>query len=255
MKCRRIDGTFSSFSAALSLPHPRDLSGSPGQPLLLSFVGAGGKTTALFQIAREQYEEGHRVLVTTTTHMQRELSGFFPGAEAFFASSADQASLLLEEKRFAVLGSPVENGKISWPGDTAFSQVRSLADRILVEADGSRGLPCKFPAKWEPVIPPDTDRILVLTGMSAIGKMPRESCHRYELAETFLKKPETSLPLCPKDLAALLVHGYLEPLRRRFPPDAVIPVWNQADTPLLQEEALRMLRTMGETGGIVSVLK
>ena len=37
---------------------------------ILSIVGAGGKTTSVFKIAREQEAMGKKVLVTTTTHME-----------------------------------------------------------------------------------------------------------------------------------------------------------------------------------------
>ncbi len=38
----------------------------------IGLVGGGGKTTALFRLAREALEAGLRVIITTTTHMKME---------------------------------------------------------------------------------------------------------------------------------------------------------------------------------------
>ena len=42
---------------------------------VVAFVGAGGKTSALFRLAHELRAEGWRVLTTTTTRMAREELG------------------------------------------------------------------------------------------------------------------------------------------------------------------------------------
>ena len=38
---------------------------------MIAFVGGGGKTTLIYELARELESVGKRVLVTTTTHMLR----------------------------------------------------------------------------------------------------------------------------------------------------------------------------------------
>jgi probable selenium-dependent hydroxylase accessory protein YqeC len=40
----------------------------------------------------------------------------------------------------------------------------------LIEADGARHLHLKAPADWEPVIPPLVDLVIVVVGLSALGK-------------------------------------------------------------------------------------
>ncbi|MFQ9395895.1 MAG: hypothetical protein ACLR2E_20080 [Lachnospiraceae bacterium] len=45
---------------------------------------------------------------------------------------------------------------------------------MLVEADGSRRLPLKYPNATEPVVPEDTDLILAVTGLSAPRKRSGE---------------------------------------------------------------------------------
>jgi probable selenium-dependent hydroxylase accessory protein YqeC len=46
----------------------------PGKPCLVSLVGAGGKTSSMFMIARELASSGRKVLVTTTTNIALEES-------------------------------------------------------------------------------------------------------------------------------------------------------------------------------------
>lgn len=66
-----------------------------------------------------------------------------------------------------------------------------------------------------------------------------------------LSSPQDWQTITAQDMALLQNLGYLVPLRSRFPAP-VIPVWNQADTPELQETALSMLEFLGEKKGLVT---
>lgn len=258
LKFDTLNGTFSSLSRALNL-------NAFSFPLTAALAGAGGKTSLLFCLAREQRAAGKRVLVYTTTHMQRDLSAFWPEAGDFLTSSGQKARSLLLEKGFAVLGAPAAPvskaslsgqeafsiSKITWPGAEACREASREADLILVEADGSRQLPCKFPGPKEPVIPPDARLILTVQGLAAIGQDPRACCHRLELAAPFLSGGPV---VTETDLGRLMRKGYLEPLRARFPHAKVIPVYHQADTEELAQKALSLLFRQKEKDGIVSTL-
>ncbi len=56
----------------------------------------------------------------------------------------------------------------------------ALADHVLVEADGSRRLPLKAHAPWEPVIPACSARTVLVLGASGLGRPVREAVHRPE---------------------------------------------------------------------------
>ena len=131
----------------------------PEKHRLIAVVGAGGKTTLIYRMAAELRERGLRVLVTTTTHMQREgRAGFAP------------------------LGKEAEGEKIvGFPPEVPR---RFLAEYevVLVEADGSRRLPFKVPEVWEPVLPVGADLVIGVAGAAALGKPFREACFRYETA-------------------------------------------------------------------------
>ena len=64
------------------------------------------------------------------------------------------------------------------------------ADITLIEADGSRGMPAKIPADYEPVIPENIDEIHIVIGMSALGKPASKVVHRLSLADKDLEIKE-----------------------------------------------------------------
>ncbi|MBN1317047.1 MAG: hypothetical protein JXA42_16315, partial [Anaerolineales bacterium] len=45
---------------------------------IVAFVGGGGKTSAMFQLAGELVAAGWRVITTTTTHIGREQASLAP---------------------------------------------------------------------------------------------------------------------------------------------------------------------------------
>ena len=135
---------------------------------LIGVVGAGGKTTLIYLLARELTEMGYRVAITTTTHMQAEgRYGLVP------------------------VGTLCEEGKIKGFSADFPQTLLENCDVVLVEADGSRRLPLKVPAEHEPVLPKGTDLIIGVAGASAVGKTFQEACHRYERAcREFLCDPD-----------------------------------------------------------------
>ena len=52
---------------------------------------------------------------------------------------------------------------------------------MLAEADGSKRLPLKAHAPWEPVVPAGTANVIWLVGASGLGKPVAEVVHRPEL--------------------------------------------------------------------------
>ena len=54
----------------------------------------------------------------------------------------------------------------------------------------------------------------------------------------------------PGDVACLMQHAYLYPLRVKYPSIPVIPVFNQADEPAQVQTVRGLLDVMGEERGI-----
>ena len=73
-----------------------------------------------------------------------------------------------------------ETGKLSAPAEP-LSKLAQRFDYVLAEADGSKRLPLKAHAAWEPVIPSGTADIAWIVGASGFGKPVSEAVHRPEL--------------------------------------------------------------------------
>ena len=73
-----------------------------------------------------------------------------------------------------------ETGKLSAPAEP-LNELAQRFDYVLAEADGSKQLPLKAHAAWEPVIPAATANVVWLVGASGLGEPVAEVVHRPEL--------------------------------------------------------------------------
>ena len=166
------------------------------QPGITALTGGGGKTTMLYTLAAELAAEA-RVICCTTTRI-------FPPDHmpVLYAPTAAELEEALAESRCVCAGRPAAEGKLMAPA-LAMETLAALADYVLVEADGSRGLPCKAHLSHEPVVPPETGQIITLVGASCFGKPIREAVHRPE-EFCFWTSREPDDPVIPEDIAELL---------------------------------------------------
>lgn len=157
-----------------------------------ALVGSGGKTTAMYQLARDF---GSRVILTTTTHLSLDQ-----------LQQADQHILLknmgdLSSKEKDLVGDillftgpQVETNRMKGPDQEILVQLAELADRwecpLLIEADGARQLPIKAPDDHEPAIPEFVDTVIVMVGLSGLGKPLNEKwIHRPEIFSDLVGVP------------------------------------------------------------------
>lgn len=176
--------------------------------MIIAVVGSGGKTTRIHRLTEKYRKAGKKVLVTTTTHMYRE-----EGCE--LSGNVEKIREQLETCGYCMAGLPAENEKIKALPLEVYEAVCAYADVVLVEADGSKEKPVKFPAEHEPVIPQNADEIHIVTGLSALGKPLKEVSHRKELVQECLGIGEDTC-LTPEHLQKLLEKGYLEPLKEKY---------------------------------------
>lgn len=146
---------------------------------VIALVGAGGKTTLMYALARQFTESGARTLVSTTTHI-------FEPEKRLQAANPGEAEKLWQRGSYAVVGQPAENGKWKSLPQQELDAYIHLADIVLLEADGSKRLPCKVPAQHEPVIPDACDIVIGVMGMETYGKPLREVCFRQKEAVRLL---------------------------------------------------------------------
>lgn len=153
----------------------------------LAFVGAGGKTTAMFRLGKQWVRRhGTTILISTTTHLAEQELKY---ADHHFQVSqiADFQSLEDELPRGIVLvtGPYVEEARVGGLSEELINRLNQIAGEhnfpLLVEADGSKQRPLKTPASHEPVIPSFVDSVIVVVGMQVIGKKLDEVwVHRVE---------------------------------------------------------------------------
>lgn len=174
----------------------------------IAFVGAGGKTSTIFTLARAF--EG-AVIVTATTHFgENQMS--LANQNHIIESPSDIDALedtLLDG--ITLLTGPVGSDRRSSGLDQKLmKRVKAFADSrnlpLLIEADGSRQRPLKAAAEHEPVIPEFVDSVVVMAGMSALGQpLNADWVHRPEI---FGKSSglTTGDEITPAALANVLVH-------------------------------------------------
>lgn len=177
--------------------------------MVIAVVGSGGKTTRIHNLAEEYQRQGKKVLVTTTTHMYREKGCVLSG-------NVDEIAERLSTCGYCMAGMPAMDHKLGALSPEVYKEVCKCADVVLVEADGSKGKPVKFPAPHEPVIPENADEIHIVTGLCAVGKPLKEVCHRKELVQKCLGVSENEI-LTEMHLQILLQKGYVEPFKEKYP--------------------------------------
>ena len=190
---------------------------NPERHRAVSVVGGGGKTSLIFRLTAELVSMGKRVIVTTTTHMAYEPRRPFADSEDFttirehlqkygytIAARRNQQEAIGESyAESSKITSPrTECQKISSPRMESLEKLREECDVLLIEADGSKRLPVKVPAKWEPVIPEFTDLVIGVIGLDALGQSINQTAHRPELAASFLNKPLTA-PITSDDFVKI----------------------------------------------------
>lgn len=210
---------------------------------VISFVGSGGKTTALFQLAR-QLSSLSSVLVTATSHLgtwQTSLADHhlvakqIPDLETFPTSGVILVTGDVDGERTK----PVNEAVLNW------LRAKSKMDGIplLIESDGSRQKAIKAPAAHEPSIPSFAELVVHVVGMSGLGK-PLDEQH-IQRAEIFANLTGLAMGeiVTAESLATLLLHprGGL----KNVPPNARhIALLNQAETPELQSIGGRLARDL-----------
>ena len=176
--------------------------------MIIAVVGSGGKTTLIKQLAKRYRSSGNRVLVTTSTHM-------FVEEDTLLTDDPDEIISALKETGYVMVGNP-DGIKIRSLSRDTFDAVCAYADVVLVEADGSKHMPLKYPNATEPVIPANADRIIVVWGPHGLGKPAREVCHRLDLVLECLNITEDTI-ITEEHVRKLLMQGYQLPLGERFP--------------------------------------
>jgi probable selenium-dependent hydroxylase accessory protein YqeC len=218
MRIWKSDGSSaSSLVDALSIRKDNIAKGSKTDCCVISVIGGGGKTSLLYCLSRELSSAGFRVALTTSTHMmipvafpwtdrideavrmlasgpvlvasKISLKAKHGGVDKPGGIPSETVSVDTEKERDYITSltvgrneedvyNPVANEKCGALSEEDYGVLRREADIILVEADGARQLPLKAEEAHEPAIMPDSDYVIAVAGIDAVGRPLREICHR-----------------------------------------------------------------------------
>lgn len=205
------------------------------EPGITAIIGSGGKSTLLKALGLELMRAGGRVLLCTTTHMfpvagvpwdgssrLLDAAPWKPGAAHVPGCTCEACAGLARGSICQAGVLDPETGKLSAPAEP-LGKLAQRFNYLLAEADGSKRLPLKAHAAWEPVIPSGTANIVWIVGASGLGKPINEAVHRPEL---FCKRCgcETTDIATPKRVAQVL-NAEMQALRL----DAARVMLNQVD--------------------------
>ena len=199
----------------------------------VSFIGAGGKTTAMFLLARQLPPP---VIVTATSHLG-----------AWQTQFADQHLIIdtpvtFERMQHGFNGvtlitgelegdrtKPIDNSLLNWLHE--YCGYHSIP--LLIEADGSRGKPIKGWGEHEPPIPSFAELVVQVLGLAGLGKpLHGEYVHRPEIFSKLSGMKPDEL-ITPEAIMRVIAHQ--EGGLKNCPPSARrVVLLNQADTPNLQ---------------------
>lgn len=199
----------------------------------VALVGGGGKTTAMFRLAREVVDRGGCAITTTTTRIFGAQIALAPAhVPAVDATRERVAAALAAHGHVLVIG-PTEAGSAKAEGVSLdlFRRLRAwFPDACLLnEADGSRMRPFKAPADYEPVIPAETTLVVPVVGADVFGKpLDADHVHRPELVGALTGAP-MGTPITPAIVAGVLAHS--EGGRKGVPAGArVVVLINKVET-------------------------
>ena len=202
---------------------------------VVSCVGAGGKKTTMFRLAKAHTG---RVGITATAHIE-----FFPRsleATNYIGDERDLLDAIKNDKHSHAIAFAKPSERFGRRAGVSLESIEKFKDvgnfdLLLIKADGARGRLIKAPAEHEPAIAMCSDTIIPIMSANVIGlPLTEEIAHRVEkISEvTGLKAGEI---IQPKHIARLLAspEGSLKSTGNA----KVIPLINMVDDGELEKVA------------------
>jgi probable selenium-dependent hydroxylase accessory protein YqeC len=181
------------------------------QKSVITVTGSGGKTTMISQLADQLLVAGKRIVITTTTHI------YLPEANNAITilSGSVLAQLKLQYQGIVFAGKSIDsNNKLQGFSNEEISLIlkNPNIDFLIIEGDGSKKLPLKGYASYEPVVPDTTDILISIIGLNALGNVvSEESVHRIDKFEKITGKT-SGATIEKQDIVKLILspNGYFK---------------------------------------------
>lgn len=199
---------------------------------VVAFVGAGGKTSAMFRLADELVAQGWRVITTTTTRIAQDEMARVPqqiGVGPAIRLPETIARMVEQYQHVFVFTKVEADQKVhgvrpAWLDDNLARA--PFIDALLVEADGSRRLALKAPLPHEPAIPGSATVVIPVVGLSVLGApLNDQNVYGADVIYNLTGYPMDS-PITEQLLSAIMVNPQLG-LKNIAPGARVIPLLNQ----------------------------
>ena len=176
----------------------------------VAIVGGGGKTTILHALGKQLHG---RTILTCTTKMGFDQNNSLPihlkpDDETIGNSSIGNPIMVWEE---------IEGQKAIGVDPAMCDRWFTIVDNVIVEADGSRRLPFKAPAEFEPVIPSSSTLVISTIGADSLDQVISDCCHRPNLVADLAEcMPHDRLT--PERASRVILHS--EGQKKAKPPNA-----------------------------------
>jgi molybdenum cofactor cytidylyltransferase len=172
------------------------------------FIGAGGKTSAIKEAAYMLADIGYKVLITTTTKISIEE---FSKYKVDFKNNINIDDLVggINIQVSSTIGKKYQGYKKEEIEQITFIPIDVV---ILIEADGSRGLPFKIPYEYEPVVPINSAKTFLLFSAKIIGEdICSSNTYNLENVQKIIDKD--NMQYTNENILKLLYEGWLKDTR------------------------------------------
>ena len=204
---------------------------------VISFAGAGGKTSTIFALARElKHTTDYKILITTTTKMFLEKEAVTVEDEWFIKEQ-------MLKKRLVTAGKDLGRKMGCFSADF-LQKIISLSDIALIEADGAQRRPFKMPRLYEPVYLPNTTKIVYLAGMTALDKVIGDLSRSDILADFLHKQPDEKLT--EEDMLKILQNE--KGAKKDIQGKEFYVILNQADDDKILQSAEKIAAVLSRNG-------
>ncbi len=172
--------------------------------MIISVIGSGGKTSYIHELKDKYVSLNKSVLMCTTTHMLIEEG-------TLVDPSYDEIMHRIEMYGYCHAGNHCDEFKIGTLDEDLLNRLKQVVDVILIEADGSKHLPLKYPNMNEPVLDSDTDEVVLISNLNGLNQPVKDVVHRYEL--TNLDPDELVTPRIIQDLIRVYLKKLDKPVK------------------------------------------
>ncbi|MBQ2259262.1 MAG: putative selenium-dependent hydroxylase accessory protein YqeC [Spirochaetales bacterium] len=142
---------------------------------VIYITGGGGKTTLMESFGEYLKHRGYSVLLTTTTKVASPKQHNYRTDKVF----GDESVLgYMPKKGESVFFADHSYDIKKWiaPRMEVLSLLNKRYDIVLIEADGSKGLPFKYHTERDPVVYDDATAVIAVCGIWGIGSKAYEMC-------------------------------------------------------------------------------